>query len=120
MQDSNQCQVCPAAIRQSLQFTWLPQEIAAVRCYPDAPFQLLPLTLSTKRVRLLEKLPANQQSLGQMASFAAGEANGLDSEIILQSFWRDCAIELVLQRILFQFNQHLQKKKLDCIVCECS
>lgn len=44
-----------------------------------------------------------------------------DSEIILHPFrTEDSAIELALQRIPFQLNQHLWKEELDCTVCECS
>lgn len=43
----------------------------------SCPSPFLPLTLTTKTVRVLGKLPSNQQSPGQMVSFAAGEANGL-------------------------------------------
>lgn len=43
-----------------------------------------------------------------------------DSEIILQPLGKgDGAIELTLQRILLQLNQHLWKKELDCTVCGC-
>ena len=83
------------------------------------------LTLTTKRLSEgLGKLPSNQQSPGQMARWQVMLQGKLmasyDSEIILQPLGRgDSAIELTLQRILFQLNQHLWKKELDCTVCGC-
>lgn len=74
---------------------------------------------------MLEKSPvqsAEPRPSGQMAIFFSLQGKLMatcDSELILLPFGRgDRAIELALQRILFQLNQHLQKEKLDCTVCK--
>lgn len=57
-----QLKITPAAIRHCSQFTWLPQEITVVICCPAVPSSIYHSHSPSNTVRMLEKLPFNQQS----------------------------------------------------------